>query len=422
MFEFVRYPLWGCLALLLVACGSSGSQTLLGSGSSNGDGNGNGNNSNSEFSDKHLLRTQESFTAARKKFAIEDDEENSAKAPSLTGAQLNIKRLGIIRAANRFLSTGVLVVKEKTAAEATSRTFFPPNKVDTTSACEDGARATSANCVFKADDFRDQVTHHLGTKTSGENNVGYLSSSLTRQSVMDYRGVMMSQVRSEGTDVKTTGTGESKKEEQNKYEYTGYDGMLTHSMFFVGVYKFFDEATDESEKKYTHLRFDHASIGQIYDQDSATPAEAQNPNLDLTGIGVMAGMEVKQRSRDYHLVQGDVNINYTHTDAHVDITIQNVKRLVDDGEAWYADATRTGQLQWTDLDVVGSKFEDGKGTSKEILGSFYGTPSTATGEDPDNGVYEIGGVFRHSEAQHETEDRYSIIGSFGSKLKSSDDE
>ena len=43
--------------------------------------------------------------------------------------------------------------------------------------------------------------------------------------------------------------------------YVGYDGMLRYSMFFVGVHRFFDEEGD-----LQHVRFEHASLGQIYDE------------------------------------------------------------------------------------------------------------------------------------------------------------
>ena len=40
----------------------------------------------------------------------------------------------------------------------------------------------------------------------------------------------------------------------------------------------------------------------------------QNPSVTLTGEGVMVGMERQKRTLESHLVQGDVNINYSPFD------------------------------------------------------------------------------------------------------------
>lgn len=206
--------------------------------------------------------------------------------------------------------------------------------------------------------------------------------------------------------------------ERDGYEYVGYDGMLQYSMFFVGVYRFFD---DEDEPQ--HLRFENASLGRIYDDD-VTESGIQNPSVSLTGEGVMVGMERRKSNLASHLVQGDVNINYSpfeagdpmadpptqDVNAMINISIDNIQRLADEGAAWYANIPLA--LSWSDVPVMESKFSYEDTTSSEDLspgnlrGSFYGTE-----DDP-----EVGGVFHHEDSL------YEIIGSFGSRLSEPDPE
>ena len=197
------------------------------------------------------------------------------------------------------------------------------------------------------------------------------------------------------------------------YEYVGYDGILRHSMFFVGVYRFFDD-----EGVLEHTRFENASLGSIYDDDR-NESDIQNPSVALTGEGVMVGMERRVSDLEHHLVQGDVNINYSPFDdnetpndmtddmrAMIDISIDNIQRMANDDDAWYADPTRQARLSWRDVEVIRSKFSEETTNLlvdpgvRSLKGSFYGTEG-----DP-----EVGGVFRHEGSV------YEIIGSFGSKL------
>lgn len=208
--------------------------------------------------------------------------------------------------------------------------------------------------------------------------------------------------------------------ESDGYEYVGYDGMLQYSMFFVGVYRFFDDDDD-----LEHLRFENASLGRIYDEDSIE-SDIQSPSVALTGEGVMVGVERDKESLDHFLVQGDVNIDYSpeveadttatpmveEKKAMIDIEIDNIKRLVGDGEAWYAGNAYSAALNWTNLEVMGSKFSAPAQTSQvtaepgKLSGSFYGTKTNP----------EVGGVFHHQSPLHE------IIGSFGSKLAEPEDD
>ena len=204
-------------------------------------------------------------------------------------------------------------------------------------------------------------------------------------------------------------------QEGGREEYVGYDGMLQYSMFFVGVHRFFDE-----DDELQHARFEHASLGRIYDDD-ATVSGAQSPSVALTGEGVMVGMERRKNNLEHHLVQGDVNIMYDPLAGAddmadpvvpgmpmIDISITNVWRLVGEDDAWYADSIREAGLRWKGphaLKVTDSKFSGGDlnpatATPGKLEGSFYGTE-----DDP-----EVGGVFHHDSGT------YEIIGSFGSKL------
>ena len=195
------------------------------------------------------------------------------------------------------------------------------------------------------------------------------------------------------------------------YKYVGYDGMLRYSMFFVGVYRFFDD-DDELE----HLRFENASLGQIYDEESLESG-IQSPSVALTGEGVMVGVEREKNDLEHHLVQGNVDIDYSpdeetmDRDGMIDIEINNIKRLVGDGEAWYAGNAYAAALTWRDLNVMDSKFSNDQTSQVNaqpgtLRGSFYGTKAAP----------EVGGVFHHQSPSHE------IIGSFGSKLKPKPDD
>ena len=203
--------------------------------------------------------------------------------------------------------------------------------------------------------------------------------------------------------------------EATAYDYVGYDGLLRYSMFFVGVSRFFDD-----EDMLEHVRFENASLGQIYDEDSIESG-VQPPSVALTGEGVMVGMERLKAGLEHYLVQGDVNIEYSPLveaddtvmpaiemmDAMIDISITNVQRLADDNQAWYARENRHSALSWSDVPVMESQFDftpdDNDPTTPDpgrLSGSFYGAK-----DEP-----EVGGVFHHEDVL------YEIIGSFGSQL------
>ena len=390
MSAFVRYPLLGCLALFLSACSSSGSQTLLGATEASTDATTGG------YPDvEYLLADSAAITAAREKFVVNDPlEDTDAMAPSENVVLLNSRRSRIVNSAGRYLSTGALVAETDDSQDPATVSH------ETGSAtCADSMAPTEANCVFDEDAFRDRVTFHLGRTNPNDavNDVGFIGFTADRQPVMDYRGVRMSQVRFEGTDEKEN-TDPMEDPVESDYEYVGYDGMLQYSMFFVGVYKFFDDGMNGDDPELKHLRFENASLGQIFDADPDN-AGIDNPTVSLTGDGVMVGMESENDTLDSHLVQGDVNIDYNpaNTDNELDITITNIQRLVGDADAWYKD---TADLTWMDVGVTGSKFDETTSNTKKLLGSFYGT-----GDD-----YEVGGTFYHGGST------YSIVGAFGATV------
>ena len=186
MSAFVRYPLLGCLALSLIACGSSGSQTLLRAPELSTTA------TTSQYASvEYLLADSEAITAARQKFVSDPPAETDATAPAVNAITLSSRRNSRVNTADRYLSTGALVTE-------TSTTTHHP-----VSSCSDGVDQTKANCVFPADAFRDGVTFHLGRTHARDNNVGFVGFNPDRQPVMDYRGVSMSQVRITGTDTKT---------------------------------------------------------------------------------------------------------------------------------------------------------------------------------------------------------------------------
>jgi len=368
MSAFVRYPLLGCLALSLIACGSSGSQTLLRAPELSTTA------TTSQYASvEYLLADSAAITAAREKFVSDPPEDTDATAPTANAITLSSRRNSRVSTADRYLSTGALVTE-------TSTTTHHP-----VSSCSDGVDQTKANCVFPADAFRDGVTFHLGRTHARDNNVGFVGFNPDRQPVMDYRGVSMSQVRITGTDTKP-----GADPEMRNYEYVGYDGILQYSMFFVGVYKFFDDGVGD-DRELEHLRLQNASLGLIYDADTDTTA-IDNPTVDLTGNGVMAGVETQDGTLNSHLVQGDVGITYTASSNQIDISITNVQRL-GSGTAWYTGTT------WS-VSVNNSGFNDGT----TMRGSFYGTG--------DN--YEVGGVFYETFTCQGN--NCSIVGAFGSMM------
>ena len=491
----IRYPFFGCVALFLAACGSSGSSTLYNPNPSPGEDSGDGTTEGSaSYPDVDYLITD--IPAAIAKFATdtsmdtsegEDMDEESqattdtgARALMSTVAQLNNLRISIINSSTRYLSTGAVLARtddnDSVVTERPMNAMQMPN-------CADATATGPAKCVFEADSLRAATTFHLGSASSSdENRVSFRSFMADREPVMIYRQALLSQVRttgSEETDLKEIyedGDGNEylltsdnvmdmvvpdealpadvttapafadllavyEDEDGNEYlltsdnvmdmvvpdealpadvttapvfsslskvresqeggdeEYVGYDGMLQYSMFFVGVQRFFDE-----EGELQHARFDHASLGRIYDED-AIETGIQPPSVALTGEGVMVGMERQKSNLEHYLVQGDVEITYEPSPAaEIDIAITNIQRLADDEEAWYASVPMA--LTWMDVPVTESEFKfaydfnpavQGPGA---LRGSFYGTE-----DDP-----EVGGVFYHEDI------RYEIIGSFGSKL------
>ncbi|MCY3750866.1 MAG: hypothetical protein OXG54_05645 [Gammaproteobacteria bacterium] len=371
MSAFVRYPLLGCLALSLIACGSSGSQTLLRAPELSPTAT-----TSQHASVKYLLANSAAITAARQKFVSDPSQDTDATAPTANAITLSSRRNSRVSTADRYLSTGALVTETSTTTHHAA-------------SCTDGADQTKASCVFPADAFRDEVTFHLGRTHARNNNVGFIGFNPDRQPVMDYRGVSMSQVRITGTDTKTA----TPEDEKNSYEYLGYDGILQYSMFFVGVYKFFDDGMGD-DRELEHLRLENASLGLIYDADTGTTA-IDNPTVDLTGNGVMAGVETEDGTLNSHLVQGDVGITYTASSNQIDISITNVQRL-GSGTAWYTGTT------WSSVSVINSGFNDGT-----MHGSFYGTG--------DN--YEVGGVFYDTFTCQSS--NCSIVGAFGSTMSES---
>ena len=500
----IRYPFFGCVALFLAACGSSGSSTLYNPNPSPGEDSGGGTTGiSASYPDVDYLITD--IPAAIAKFATdtsmdtsegedmdeesgEDMDEESqattdtgARALMSTVAQLNNLRISIINSSTRYLSTGAVLARtddnDSVVTERPMNAMQMPN-------CADATATGPAKCDFAVDSLRDATTFHLGSASSSdENRVSFRSFMADREPVMIYRQALLSQVRttgSEETDLKEIFEDEDgneylltsdnvmdmvvpdeavptgvttapafvdllavyEDEDGNEYlltsdnvmdmvvpdgalptgvttapaftslskvresqeggdeEYVGYDGMLQYSMFFVGVQRFFDE-----EGELQHARFDHASLGRIYDED-AIGTGIQSPSVALTGEGVMVGMERRKINLEHHLVQGDVEITYEpwETPAEIDIAITNIRRLADDKEAWYASVPMA--LTWEGVEVTGSKFSfesDFNPSTQDrgaLRGSFYGTEA-----DP-----EVGGVFHHEDIQ------YEIVGSFGSKL------
>ena len=360
---FIRYPFFGCLVLVLSACGSSGSSTLLQQGTSS-----TSSAAQESYPNVDYLIPMEDIPTAIAKF---DTAEPSV---GTTAAELNSLRDLIVKLSSRYLSTGAIVAKTDNGSVENE---FP------NATCTDRTATGPAKCVFDMDSFRGETTFHLGPAdpSDDETIVSFQSFMADRQPAMLYRQTFMSQVR---TALGTNG----------KDAYVGYDGMLGHSMFFVGVYKFFD-----GDSMLQHTRLENASLGQIYDED-ALMENIQSPSVALTGEGVMVGIESKAGALEHYLVQGDVNIAYDSS--MIDIDIENIKRLTDDNEAWYeSESGLASVLNWKDLLVKDSKFASDNADLAQLEGSFYGTKDKP----------EVGGVFQHSNQT------YSIIGSFGSKLE-----
>ncbi len=433
----IRYPLIGGLALFLIACGSSGSQRLFSQTTPDSD-----STSGTSYSTvEYLLEDDDAIAAAIEKF-VEDPEtpaDTDATESQATGSGLSLARHSIVSAATRYLSSGALLVQTDGGV---SNNFL--------SATCSGEAGSTAKCEFKEDNFREEVTFHVGRTNTGDevNDVGFQNFRADRQPVMDYRNVRLSQVRSAGVDMKPKvdeddsdlfiyedAQGNEYKFTQDKidgyesdpnddtidandlpdevavedapefsdltratvdseYDYVGYDGILRHSMFFVGAYKFFDEDGD-----LEHLRFENASLGKAYDSNSLNAPDAENPGFDLTGNGVMVGMESDNDSLEHYLVQGDVEINYVYVSGSstVDIMIDNIQRLGDDDPSWFATET----FSWSPS-VMASKFED---SMDDLVGHFYGTGD----------VYEVGGVFRRDN------DDQTLVGAFGAELEKEPD-
>ena len=425
--------------------------------------------------------TEEPAFATLKIFRKGDDA--GARKLSRNPTTLNILRNAIVAFSSRYLSTGAVLAHTADDDERPAAT------------CEDRGATGPAKCVFDMDSLREATTFHLGSASSGRNQVSFRDFRAGREPVMGYREVLMSQVRTLdtgesglmqvyrdadgneylltndevanrdlGSVVLPTGVDTApafedllavyedadgneylltldnvanmnlddvslpmgvtevmfadltrvREGESIGYEYVGYDGMLRYGMFFVGVYRFFDD-----EDTLEHLRFENASLGQIYDEN-LLQSGIQSPSVELTGEGVMVGMERRKSNLEHHLVQGDVEIMYDPLAGAddtvnppvsgmpmIDIDITNVQRLTDDREAWYESTHLSSALSWSGVPVVGSKFEftpdnDNPLTPDpgKLSGSIYGVE-----DDP-----EVGGVFHHEDVS------YEIIGSFGSKL------
>ena len=451
---FIRYPFFGFVILALSACGSSGSAKLLGQNGASDTENNNGATSTHEsYPTVEYLITD--ISGAIEKFASDTSAGTSAIALTSTPAALDTLRSRIIAASSRYLSTGTVLAWTDEGTVVDERPHSDPDADSNPAAtCEDKSATGAAKCVFGMDSLREETTVHLGPESGkGVTQVSFQTFRADREPVMLYRQTLMSQIRTvpsqdkevyedaDGNEYLLTRDNVANMEltdetvlplgitldtapdfsslskvsdSQGKEDYVGYDGILEHSMFFVGVHRFFDE-----EDVLQHERFEHASFGRIYDED-AVESGIQSPGIVLTGEGVMVGMEREKSTLDSHLVQGDVNIMYNPAsaadntvnppvvamDAMVEISIANIQRLDDDDDAWYAQSSRLGRLSWT-LSVTDSKFsstptDDDPGTEDQgrLSGSFYGTE-----DDP-----EVGGVFHHEDTL------YEIIGSFGSKL------
>lgn len=415
---------------------------------------------------------------------VRDGDGTGASRLSGDPTSLNTLKDSIVASSNRYLSTGAVFVEKQADG-----TFMPHRS---SADCSDAGATDRARCTFEEDPRREETTSRIGGDFSAD-----------RQPVMQYRNVLLSQVRTSESDARRvyqddqgneylltkenvdneelpatlpdgvtqetapefnelfavykddqdneyllteenvdneelpetlpdgvtqetapafSDLNPATKEGGDGYHYVGYDGMLRYSMFYIGVYKFFDDEGD-----LEHMRFSNASFGRIYDEDPDMDG-AQNPSVKLTGDGVMVGMERDKRNLDSHLVQGDVNIMYDPLvaavaadpdatppvvakdakDAMIEISITNIRRLADDMEAWYAGTLYSGALKWK-VPVSNSKFE-ATGTATAITeghgdlrGSFYGTEA-----DP-----EVGGVFHHGNFEGGL---HEIIGAFGSKL------
>ena len=417
---FIRYSFFGFVALALSACGSSGSSRSLESDSSTGE--------ESESVVQELYPGVDylitDIPAAVAKFAAdtstdpsdgEDTEEENqtatdtgAEASMETAARLNSQRNNILNISTRYLSTGAVLARTDNGAVVNERS---------NATCSDSTATGPTKCVFGSDSLREATTFHLGSASSTDNDtlVSFRGFMADRQPVMRYRQAEMSQVRTTlGTDEAAADDMETEEEAEDgrDNEYVGYDGMfmLGYSMFYVGVYRFFDE-----EGELQHARYENASLGRIYDENSLMDG-VQSPSVALTGEGVMVGIESKKLTLEYHLVQGDVNINYDpfvaadaannieEMPAMIDISITNIQRLADDGAAWYANIPSA--LNWSNVTVTESEFsvEDDDNPIEldpgKLSGSFYGTERNP----------EVGGVFHHEDIL------YEIVGSFGSKL------
>jgi len=479
---FIRYPFFGCVILALSACGSSGSSRLLEPAASPTDSTPTQPSALYPGVDYLIM----DVSAARAKYGTEttNDDGTTTTTPAPLPSRLTSARDRIVLRTNRYLSTGGVLLQtdqgsvtreaitaacaDETATDAAQCVFSPddlrmemttfsfglknPDGVSFASDREpvmsyrgvdlSQVRATEASkFVYRDDSGNEYLLTSTNVIGMNVDDVALPSSVTALPDFADLLAVyedtdgneyLLTPDNVAGMDLDTVTLPDSvttfpglaslsRVTRASDSEYVGYDGILQHSMFFVGVDRFLDENGD-----VMHLRFGHASLGRIYDDDTSMP-DVQMPTVSLTGEGVMVGVESDKTSLDHYLVQGDVNIMYDPAvaadntvdpvveamDAMIDISIDNIQRLNDDGEAWYADGTTRQQvgLRWTDLPVMKSKFSGGDldpvtATPGRLEGSLYGTEGNA----------EVGGVFHHDSGP------YEIIGSFGSRLAPPEDD
>ena len=476
---FIRYPFFGCVILALSACGSSGSSRLLEPTAPPTDSTPTLPSASYPGVDYLIM----DVSAAREKYGTEttNDDDTTTTTPAPLPSRLTSARDLIVARTNRYLSTGGVLMQtdqgsvtreaitatcaDETATDAAQCVFSPDNlrmemttfsfglkNPDGVSFASDRepvmsyrgvdlsqVRATEASKFVYQDGSGNE---YLLTSTNviGMNvdDVALPSGVTTLPDFADLRAVYEDTDGNEylltpdnvagmnlddvtppdGVTTLPEFTSLSRVTRASDSEYVGYDGILQHSMFFVGIDRFLDEDGD-----VMHLRFGHASLGWIYDDDTSMPG-VQMPTVSLTGEGVMVGVESRKNSLEHYLVQGDVNIMYDPSvtedntanppvvgmPAMIDISIDNIQRLNDDGNSWYANPP-SEVLNWN-VPVMDSEFLYNDITQPTALGpgdlrgSLYGTE-----DNP-----EVGGVFHHEGMHHE------IVGSFGSRLNEPDPE
>lgn len=181
----IRYPILGCMALFLAACGSSGSSKLAPQppASSNGSGT-----PSSFYADVEYLITD--IPGAIAKFVSDPPEDTDAKAST---RDLTSLRNNIVAAGTRYLSTGARVTRTTTGGVVNE---------SVAATCTDGANTGAsgpAKCVFAADELlpKKPTTYHLGSTNTTDDveDVGLYRFSGDRQTVMSYRDVELLQLR-----------------------------------------------------------------------------------------------------------------------------------------------------------------------------------------------------------------------------------